>query len=160
MAGERNKKTVLDLVKHSRAAFESVLSRYDDNKVVNLFSPDGWNLKDVMAHITFWESYVVDRFEEASQGKTPRTYGTLPLEELNRINQAALDAGRKQTLQEVRDNFERVHDKLLAAVEAMPEAMDHPWWAVWPDHDLPWQLIQYNTWDHYNEHLHNMEAWL
>lgn len=160
MSGERDKKTVLDLVNHSRATFEAAVARYDDDQLVNVISPHGWNLKDMMAHITSWEAYAVDRFAEVSRGEKPRTYGHLTEEDTNRINQEFLEAGRKQTLDEVKVDFKRVHQNLVAAIEAMPEDTTDPWWSIWPDHELPWQLIHYNTWGHYDEHMHDLQNWL
>jgi hypothetical protein len=160
MSAEMNKKNVLDRVNQSRAHFESVLAPYNDDQLVNLISPAGWTLKDVMAHVMYWEAYALDRFREVSAGQKPRLFGDLTPAQVDEINHGWLEDGRQQTLDEVKTAFKQVHQDLLAAVEAVPEDTDHSWWSLWPDHNFPWRLVEWNTWGHYAEHLQDMEKWL
>jgi hypothetical protein len=151
--------TILTRVRESRRQFETILANFDDDQMTVAHDPDGWSLKDVLAHITFWESYALTRLQQATHGRTPELYGDVSEDQINAINQGALDAGRAKSLDLVKDEFARIHRDLLDAIQAIPADEDDPWWALWPEPHVPKRLIAYNTWDHYAEHLDTVRAW-
>ncbi len=155
-----NKTTMLKMVREGREALEKMLAKFDETQMGESHPPDGWSIKDTLAHITFWESYALERLRDAARGEKPRLYGDLSDPELNRINQEALEAGRANTLDRVKDEFHRVHRELYAELEAMPEDQSSEWWTVWPELDVPWKIIGYNTYDHYEEHLAELSRWV
>jgi uncharacterized protein (TIGR03083 family) len=147
------------MVREGREELESLLATFDEAQMIEPHPPDGWSAKDVMAHIAFWESFALKRFREASQGEKPQLLGEIGEEEINRINQEALEAGRARTLDEVKSEFQRAYQELLDELVAMPEDQDDAWWAVWPAPNVLWLLIQYNTYDHYEERVTTMREW-
>ncbi len=151
--------TILTRVRESRQQFDAILAGFTDEQMTVTHDPDGWSLKDVMAHITFWESYALTRLQQATHGRTPELYGALDESQVNDINQGALDAGRAKPLDQVKDEFARFHRDLLDAIQAVPADEDDPWWALWPEPHVPKRLIVYNTWDHYAEHLAEIRKW-
>lgn len=158
-AGQTPKGTTLQRVRAGRATLEALLARFSEAQRVESHPPDGWSVQDVLAHIAFWENYVLQRLQEAARGEAPQLYGELAEDELNRINQRALEAGRARPLDEVQDAFQRVFRDLWAALQALPEEPGDEWLALWPDPDLPWQIIASNTFDHYEEHMADLRAW-
>jgi hypothetical protein len=160
MTIQSQKQDWLARIRAGRAELEAALARFDDARLADPFPPDGWSVKDVMAHIAFWEGYARARLHEASQGQAPQLLGDITQADVDRINQGALDAGRQQFLVAVQDDFRRAHAGLLAEIAAIPEDPDDPWWTLWPDRELPWLIIQYNTTDHYAEHLADVRRWL
>jgi uncharacterized protein (TIGR03083 family) len=159
MTGHMDKETMLRMVREGREELVTLLAAFDEAQMTEPHPPDGWSIKDVIAHIAFWENYALKRFRETSRGEKPKMLGQISEEEINRINQEALEAGRARTLNEVEADFQRAHQELLDELAAMPETQDDAWWAVWPAPNVPWLLIQYNTYDHYEEHVTAMREW-
>lgn len=147
-----DKQTMLKLVREGREELQAFLAGFDEEQSIESHPPDGWSIKDMMAHIAFWEGHALERFREAGRGEIPQMFGNISDEEMNRINREALEAGRARTLEEVRAEFQRIHKELWSELEAMPESRDDGWWTVWPEPKVPWLLAKYNTYHHYEEH--------
>ncbi len=147
-------------VRAGRAPLDALLAPLTEGQITTAHPPDGWSIKDVMAHIAFWEDYACQRLSEATRGEKPQLLGDIDEAELNRINQEALEAGRAQTMDAVRAAFDRAHRDLLAAVDAVPDDEADPWWGLWPSPVMPRRVIVYNTFDHYAEHLADIQRWL
>jgi hypothetical protein len=159
MTGEMDRRAMLRLVREGRERLEGLLAQFDEAQMATSHPPDGWSVKDVMAHITFWESHVLERFKEAARGENPHLLGTISDEEVNRINQEALMAGRARSLDEVKEDFQRVHRELIGELKAIPESQEDAWWALWPKPDIPWRLIESDTYYHYEEHMASLRVW-
>lgn len=151
---------ILERARASRQQFEAILARFDDDQMAIAHDPDGWSVKDMLAHITYWESFALTRLQQATHGRTPELFGHADDEQIDAVNQAALEAGRAKPLDQVKAEFAQVHADLLAAIEAIPAAEDDPWWSLWPEPHTPKRLIFYNTYDHYDEHLADLRTWL
>ncbi|NDJ75973.1 MAG: ClbS/DfsB family four-helix bundle protein [Chloroflexi bacterium] len=156
----RNKHELLAQINEGWTELIAFLDSLSDEQLTHTYPPDGWSIKDVLAHITFWERYALERLQEAGRGEEPRMMGNVPDTTIDEVNSGALVSGRQQTLAEVRADFEETHAALVPLVEVLPDSADDPWWSVWPDTELPWQVIQWNTVDHYAEHLVDMLQWV
>jgi hypothetical protein len=155
-----DKPTVLKMVREGWKAFQEVLARFDDAQMVQSHPPDGWSVQDMMAHITHWETFAWQRLQEAGMGRKPVFDLELDDAQLDLVNLRVLQAGRARTLADVKAEFARVHKGLVAELERLPEDPNDPWWALWPKPEVPWQVIVYNTADHYAEHLVDLRKWL
>ena len=155
-----DKPTMLKMVREGWQAFGEVLARFDDAQMVESHPPDGWSVQDMMAHISHWETFAWQKLQEAGRGQKPNFDVVLDDARLDQVNQEVLEAGRARTLDEVKAEFQRVHRGFYAKLEQIPEERDDPWWALWPKPEVPWQVIVYNTADHYAEHLIDLKKWL
>jgi hypothetical protein len=155
-----DKSELLDRIGRSFADLEDMLARFDETQMTQAYPPDNWTVQDVLAHITHWEAYALERLRDADRGEKPRLLGNISAAEVDRINADALAAGRQKTLEQVRADFRQTHADLVAEVEALPPTSQTEWWGLWPDADFPWQLIFWNTYDHYDEHVVQMQGWL
>jgi len=154
-----DKQALLKRVRESRAELEALLAEFDDARMDESHPPDGWSVKDTLAHIAYWEGYALARFREAARGEKPQMLGAISEAEINRINQEALKAGRARSLDEVKAAFRQTHQALWDELAAIPENRGDAWWALWPEPDTPWNLITYNTYHHYGEHIQTLQTW-
>lgn len=152
--------SLLAAIQAGRAAFDTLLGQFAADELETAYPPDGWSVKDMMAHIAYWENYALGRLQEAADGSTPQLLGELTDEALDRINQAVLDAGPAQPLAAVQADYARVYQELWTMLQTLPDATDDPWWDLWPGPDAPLNLIRYNTTDHYEEHASDLRRWL
>lgn len=156
---ETRKSTILARVREGRAEFEAALARLDPAQMAVARPPVGWSVKDMLAHITFWEQYAIDRWGEALRGETPRLITDFSEDYINRLNQEALDAGRAKSWDQVQTEFAQVHAALVAQVEKLPDDPGDPFWSMWSDPEIVWKLVEWNTYGHYLEHMDTLRAW-
>ncbi len=117
-----------------------------------------WTVKDILAHITWWEQSVfgwlgLPRAVERSP---------IPAGELNddEVNQAIFVGNRDRPLDEVKRNFHHSYDALVRAIEtaseeqlAQPRSSD-------PDGSPIYEILPGNTYEHYQIHLQSIRDWL
>jgi hypothetical protein len=151
------KARMLELVSAGRAEFEALIAQLSERQMVGIELRSGETVKDVLAHITAWESELSGWLQAAVQGQTvpiPRFTD----EYVNSFNERVYIDNRERTLAEVRSEFEQVHHDLWVALNALPDAADDPQWKLWRNGQAPWLLIAGNTYDHYKDHIAPIEA--
>lgn len=77
-------------------------------------------VKDLLAHITDWEKYVLERFRNAAQGVN-LPYRIQEDADLDRINAQVYAANRDRAWDDVYNDFVRVHNEVAAAVRDLRE---------------------------------------
>lgn len=153
-----NKAALLEKVRASRADFEALLGQFPRDGLESAYPPDGWSVKDMMAHIAHWDAHALVRFQAAAAGVKPEP-DTLTDADLDRINQELLDAGPTRPLHTVQASYAQVYQDLWAALQAMPTSATDPWWDLWTG-DAPLDLIGYCTYQHYADHANDLRRWL
>ena len=74
MVERKTRGEVLDLVRSGRADLEMALGRLDEGQMENPGLAGGtWSAKDLMAHVTFWESLMVQRLGGPRTAISPST---------------------------------------------------------------------------------------
>jgi hypothetical protein len=79
-----------------------------------------WSAKDLLAHLTFWESNALEALEDWRAGKEWRLHQALQGEgSEDPINDAAIEAARKLDADAVRSKAGDIHSRLLKEIGAM-----------------------------------------
>jgi hypothetical protein len=119
--------------------------------------PGGWSVKDVIAHITWYEREMVGLLEAmALEGsdlwQLPQDERNVPIYEENRY----------RPLEEVLSEAEQVHEQLFEALASLPEAAlsDASHFREMPSEWSPWEVIASNTYEHYHQHIPDIREWL
>ena len=140
---------LLSNIRSGRARFESALASFSDDQ---LLAPDlhgGWSIKDLIAHIGFWEQHTAMRFSALLRGVNPPDQA-LTLDELNARVYAQ---NRDKLLAEVRLKEQAAYEQLLLLVEnAMDDELFNPRRFVWTEGKPFAEWIENNTYGHYAEH--------
>ncbi|HPC05137.1 MAG TPA: DinB family protein [Anaerolineaceae bacterium] len=154
--GENVKKLVEDIIS-KRQVLDNLLADIPLERLEEPLVPGGWSLKDITAHITWYEREVIPalltRVLEGSE------LWELPLEERNQvIYQQNKDRLLADVLAEAKDVFPR----FVQAVAALDDAdLEDParfqyMPAIWK----PVDLITSNSTEHYIEHTTQVHTWL
>ncbi len=93
-----------------------------------------WSIKDIMAHITFWESRLIHNIGILEQGGTPPS-----TDDFERLNREDVTRSRKASLDDVKAQFDETHDQVMAMLENTSV--------------LSRELVAESTYEHYDEHL-------
>lgn len=148
---------LLEQVLARRAEWDALAAQVADEDWLLPLEPGGWTLKDITAHITWYEREVIPAFlTHVMEGSE---LWLLPLEERN---QAIHALNRGRALAEVREEAEQVFRRFVEAVQTLDDAdLDNPArFKYMPPDWKPYMLITTNSLEHYEDHLAQLRAWL
>jgi hypothetical protein len=144
-----NQSELLARIRSGRAQFESALAQFSGDQMLAPNLHGGWSLKDLIAHIGFWEQQAALTFSALLRGVEPPAE-SLALDELNARVYAQ---NRYRLLAEVRLAERAAYDQLLLLVEnAVDDDLFNPQRFVWTAGKPFAEWIENNTYGHYEEH--------
>lgn len=110
-----------------------------------------WSLKDVIAHVVSWESWMCANLATAVAGDIPVTPQSD--DDVNRMNAEFTAANSAKSLAQVLAEFAANEEKISKAITAVPaEALLQPDYFPWRNGlPLSW-MVGGNTFGHYREH--------
>lgn len=155
-----NQADLLAGIQAHHQALDALLAGYTDAQMERHILQDAWSLKDVLAHITFWEQRLLLILRNAAQGNhTPNIVqpDDLPPDAfraaLDRLNAEVYRANAHRPLAEVRADYARAFAEVLATLAATPEAdIFAPTGYQRIFGESPLGVIAGNTYGHYLEH--------
>ncbi len=154
-----NKEQWLEQIKNVRSDWDSVLAEAGRERMLQAGVEGQWTLKDVIAHVAFWEERAAVNLEAALEGHPPERS---PFAGLNTdaYNEAIYQANKDKTLDEVSQWSRQVHERVVAAVEKLSEEdltdkTRFPWLTA-----PLWEHVEGNGNEHIAEHTEDIRAWL
>ena len=154
----RDKAELLARIREARAALERTVDRLSEAQLTTP-GAGGWSAKDHLAHLAAWEGKIVAVMEgrpaHEGLGLDEAAYRGAGIDE---INARLHERDRNRPLPDVLAAFRQTHGRLLAALEALPEAeLTRPYESV-DAGDVLADGIAGNTYEHYEEHQATIEA--
>ncbi len=117
-----------------------------------------WTVKDILAHITWWEQSPFDWLGLAhAVPRSPIPKGELSEDE---TNNAIFEGSRNRSLDDVWSSFHRSYQQLVSAIEAASEEQLNQPRKSAPDGPPIWEIFPGNTYEHYRIHHDSIRAWL
>ena len=153
------KDELLARIARDRALLTDAIARLDDEAILAPSRNDGWTAKDILAHLTAWEQRLLRWIERwRATGDPGRPEVAVTGERMDQINDEDYLAAREKPIVDVRRESSDSYDAIMRAVDGMgddelaqcPESADGPSW-FW--------IIGASTYEHYEEHREEMEAW-
>jgi hypothetical protein len=152
---------LLDVMRAARSDWESLLAEAGDARLTEPGVEGDWSLKDIIAHITYYEKWAADNVLALQRGE-PRPqaeYKGLDMDERNaRIYEQLRAKPLARVLQESQASFQRsleavqgLHDENLYDPEFTRAAGGD--WTVF-------DLVEGDTFEHYRDHSASVRAWL
>jgi hypothetical protein len=154
-----DKAELLATIRAERAALEETLAGLSPERMIEQGAEGAWSVKDTLAHIVAWESWMIRWTGQLLRGETP--HDPMPVEteeDVDRLNAENYQRHHDRTLDDVRADFRRSYGDALALAESLPEEalqQEHP--DTWP-HGPLWHGVAANTCWHYREHLDSIRA--
>jgi DinB superfamily len=137
-----NEPPIPDRMRAEHAQLEALLAGIGDEQFVRPDTFGAWSVKDMLAHITFWEQRLIAYVDGARESLIAP--GEDEQQAIDRINADVLAANRDRLLAEVRGDFDRSYRQVLALAESL-SADDLA------DEEL-FNLFAGDTFEHYREH--------
>ncbi|HHY56770.1 MAG TPA: ClbS/DfsB family four-helix bundle protein [Chloroflexi bacterium] len=158
-----NRSDLLRLIQTTRAELLSTIDAVPPDRREEPL-PSGLSVKDLLAHVAFWERYLLDRLEAAAAG---RDVASLPYDidaEVDAINARVLAQHQSQSWEVIWFDFEDVHRRALAVIEQLGEAdifdPARSRAVIGDDAHTVFAHIYAETAEHFAEHAAEIRAWL
>lgn len=150
MTTNANKRTFIERIQRSRRAWNALVSGIVPSTLEQPGFCGTWSVKDVIAHITWYEQVMVEMLE--AQSFEESEYWDLSLEERNAL---IYEENKDLSLETVMKTSQQVFTALIEQLESLPEEglNDPTYFPGMPTDWKPWQVIASNTYEHYEEHV-------
>ncbi|HWZ18062.1 MAG TPA: ClbS/DfsB family four-helix bundle protein [Ktedonobacteraceae bacterium] len=161
MTEQLDKKSILKEMGTSYAALEEILTSLDKTQYFTEGVIPGWSIKDILAHIASWQHRLLRWLDAAMRNEEPAISGPNNVEEMDALNAQFYDENKALPLDEVLTDFRTTHQHIMDIVQAMPEEdLMSPHRFAWSKGEPLWQAIAGDTYEHYREHIEQIQEWL
>lgn len=160
-----NKRELLETLHLERARWEALLASISEARMTQPSVAGTWSVRDVIAHVTVYEQWLVEWLQAARRGEFPAP-SVLDTPGTEARNAATQKATRALSLAEVQARAAQNFQALLAVLEQFPaeEFVDpartewfmKPYWAT--KHTVSEAVLNYTV-EHYEEHIPSLRAW-
>jgi hypothetical protein len=149
-----------DFLKNIRCAhqaLESLLGKFPQPSLERPAACQDWTARDVMAHIAWYEAEMVNVL--AKRALLGSDWWDLPLDQRNA---AIYAANRDASWQVVVEKEASAYQAMLNLLETLDESAlnDPSAFTGMPADWQPWSVIASNTYEHYQDHLSQLQACL
>jgi hypothetical protein len=151
------KHTFLELIRLTHDQLETALKELTLQQWETPGSSEGWGIKEIVAHITWYEAEMIKVLETRSLHGSD--WWDLPLDKRNElIHQSYLT----KTPRSVIDGENETYRKMMDLLELLSEddLNDPGAFAGMPAEWKPWSVIASNTNEHYPEHIRQIKVCL
>lgn len=163
------KARLMGLVDAGRAEWDRLLADTPRDWMTQPDVVGDWSVKDIVAHVAFWERVSAGRVGSLVSGHPPSDadlYGADITDEIKALdidpfNRWQYERDRDRPLDEVlmdeQQSFRRLYTYLRAARE---DDLLTAGRFDWASESAPWRNVEGNTYDHWAEHSASIRAWL
>jgi hypothetical protein len=160
-----NKHEFIDTMRSERAQWDALLSEIGAANMTNPGAAGDWCVKDLIAHISAYENWLVELFAAVRRGALPSP-SVLNDPDVDKRNAVVYAANKDRPLAGVQAESKVIFEKLVAAIEALPEDElvneKHTAWYVepfWKEAKPVWEAVAGDSYEHYHEHIPSLRAW-
>jgi hypothetical protein len=147
-----NKAEFLAKLQAERAWIDQKLAGLTPAQLDTRPAPDAWSLKQTLAHLTFWEQFMLNNIRLwLETGETPTWMDDT---EETSTNAQILEDSRNRPVEEVLAEMSGSLKEVVALIESLPEnALTDPNHVPWANGPL-WTYIENESFgEHFQEHL-------
>ncbi|MDQ2886854.1 MAG: ClbS/DfsB family four-helix bundle protein [Chloroflexota bacterium] len=162
MPEQITKSSLLAKVSNGYNAFERLLAPLSEEQMLASELNDGWSVKDNIAHITSWHRRLLELLQAAERRRAPAQIpGTLDDAEVDQINARFYQENKALALNAVLQQFRTTYIQVVAAIQALSdEDLTSTQRFDWLQGETLWQVVEGDTYGHYQEHTEIIQAWL
>ncbi len=144
-------------IQDGRAELMAALGHFERHALTEPKLPNGWSVKDLIAHIGFWERRIANLYDILSSGEVPKD--TIANESLDRLNARVYEENQLLPLGIVQINEEEAFQSLLGvAINAPERDLFDPQRFAWTQGEPFYNWIVENTYGHYADHVPDLTA--
>lgn len=166
MAGHIGKTELINLIQTEYDRLKSTLANLTDEQMLLPGVSEDWSVKDVLAHLTFWQKHSLEELQQALRGEPHQSFTLLPGEDwpaaLDRINAQTFIENKPRPLAEINTEFEQSYLELMNVLNSLSEEDFQPNSKLEQvlEGEPVYQAVGSNTYEHYAEHEAAIRDWL
>ncbi|MGB3700145.1 MAG: DinB family protein [Anaerolineales bacterium] len=148
---------LIDTIQGNWATWEAIVAQIDEERLTQSGVAGDWTLKDIIAHITWHEKEMVGLI--TAHALVGSELWNLPTDERNA---AMYEEVRNEPLEQVLEESAGIHQQLLELLPTLSDEdlTDPSSFPNMPPDWQPWMLIAQNTYEHYQDHILDVQGWL
>jgi hypothetical protein len=151
------KADVLQQLRAERAELLAAIEGLDQNAMLRPGVVGLWSVKDVLAHLTAWESELVTALSRLDPSREPEL---LKIEDIDEWNAEQYSINAPRPLELVLADFHGVHRHLIKTIEELDEqTLTSVTRFRWMEGEPLTYLIAENAFWHEREHAEEIRAW-
>jgi hypothetical protein len=159
-----NKSELLNWLQEEYQKWEAFLNEIGEGRMDQPGVNGDWSMKDIVAHLTGWNRWLVVRLQAAGRGE-PEPLPPWPahLQTDDEINAWIYESNRGRSAREVLDETHQVFQQLLAVIDSLPddvriEFIEPKFYLVWLGNE---RFPVGEFFDHFHDdHEPDIRAWL
>jgi hypothetical protein len=157
MEQPRSVQQMIDTIQNTWTTWETLLTQIEQEQLTQPGVAGDWSLKDIIAHITWHEQEMVGLI--TAHALVGSELWNLPTDERNA---AIYEEVRNEPLEQVLAESAEIHQQLLEALPSLSDEdlADASSFPNMPPDWQPWMLIAQNTYEHYQDHIQDVQRWL
>jgi hypothetical protein len=149
-----------DILRAARAAWLDLLAEVGEERMTEPGVDGLWSVQEVVAHLTWYERVIVEGAQRLLRTGSYERSG-LQLLSIDERNAVIASQSRERPLKDVLAESEQVYRQFLATIEACPDdLLNDPLRLGLPPEAAPWTLVAANSYEHYEQHMQAIRAWL
>ena len=115
-----NKVRFLEVMRSERERWQALLNKIDEEEMARPGVVSDWSPRELIVHVTAYERGLVEWLEAARRGEV-KTFAILDHPDVDYRNEVILEESQGHSLEEIEAEADRVFERLMALVKAMPE---------------------------------------
>jgi uncharacterized protein (TIGR03083 family) len=165
MTFKPDKNSLMGQLRSERDRIEGLLAGLSDEQMEIPIAENGWAVKDVIAHLTVWESRGMQWIEwgvAAHHTGEPVPQAGYSVQDVDRLNAETYQQNRDRPPQEILKEFRRSFPLLMKQVQALNDSdLEKVVQADWTG-NRPATIGEIVAWRYFHrrEHGHQIEAWV
>lgn len=162
MVDEMNKKQLLYHIETSRGKLENTISKLTHEQMLGSNVIGEWTVKDILCHIAIWEMRMTTWLRVSLLGEEPKMLPDgMTWDDLDEWNEQTYEEHKDRGLDEALAMFHKCYAEAFEMIVSVSEEdMIDPERFPWRKGRPLWRIIEANTWEHYDEHCSQIEAWI
>ena len=143
--------------RRDRAEWDRLLAEVGEERMLEPRLPGAWSVKDVIAHVNWYEREMITAIEQ--RALVGSELWELPQDERN---VPIYEQGKDLPLEQVLTESDQIFARLWTLVGELEDEdlIEASHFDQMPEDWEPWQVIASNTFEHYQQHIPDIRAWL
>lgn len=155
-----SKARLLEILHAKRAEYDEAVAGVPMAHMAEPGAAGHWSIKDIVAHLTYYERWMADRMHEQLRGET---YEPTPLDMMHwdQRNDLVYEGIKDKPLADVLADSQDAFIRLIESVAAHSEAflLEPQQFSGLPQPILVWNMLRSEVYDHYGQHIPDIRAW-
>jgi uncharacterized damage-inducible protein DinB len=145
------KQQILDKLEGAWGAFTEACAGLSDEQLLEPGVTGGWSVKDILAHVSWWEEEALKHLPHILQGVRPPRY-SVTYGGIDAFNAQMTEQKHGLTLAEVRRQHAETHRRLMEFLQGVPEEQ-------FTTETRFRRRLKLDTYSHYPIHTLAIQSW-